>query len=46
VLTRGDDRDAAADLAEALQRDGELKLNDSAFSPKLISFFEKVRRSR
>jgi hypothetical protein len=37
---------ATADFRAALQRDRALRLDDQAFSPKLVAFFEQVRTRR
>jgi tetratricopeptide (TPR) repeat protein len=37
---------AAADFKAALQRNRALRLDRTAFSPKLVAFFEQVRRRR
>ena len=46
LLTRGEPKSAEADFREALQRDRALRLDEDAFSPKVVAFFEKVRASR
>ena len=37
---------ATDDFRAALQRNGALRLDRNAFSPKLVAFFEQVRRGR
>jgi hypothetical protein len=46
LLTRGTTEAAEADFREALKRDDELRLDETAFSPKLVSFFEAIRARR
>ena len=45
TLTRADVRAAADDFRTALRMNRSLRLDPAAFSPKLVDFFEQVRRS-
>lgn len=46
LLTRSNTDAAAADFREALVRDRTLRLDQSAFSPKIVQFFDQLRAAR